>query len=106
MIWNEATGEFAVEYPAIDEATPSRLVYRTPSLAAGWHVVADIHSHGRGAAFFSGTDNADDAHATKLSLVIGLLGHPDGHAVASRLCAGGMFLPVPRSIFSGGDDAA
>jgi len=106
VVWNEQSQEFSVEFPIIDEATPSRLVYRTPSLAPSCHVVCDIHSHGSGSAFFSATDDADDAHATKISLVVGRLGHPDGPVVTSRLCAGGMFLPMPRSPFAGEHDAA
>lgn len=101
VLWNEATGAFTVNLPDIDEATPSRLVYRTPALPADWHMVCDIHSHGRGPEFFSTTDNADDAHATKISLVFGRLDQPDGPVMASRLCAGGMFLPLPRSPFAG-----
>ncbi|RJG51108.1 PRTRC system protein A [Sphingobium terrigena] len=101
VLWNEATGAFTVNLPDIDEASPSRLVYRTPALPADWHMVCDIHSHGRGSSFFSTTDNADDAHATKISLVFGRLDQPDGPIMASRLCAGGMFLPLPRSPFAG-----
>jgi PRTRC genetic system protein A len=106
VIWNEETRVFAVDFPVVDEATPSRLVYRPPVLAPQWHVVCDMHSHGRGAAFFSATDNIDDAHATKISVVIGRVDHPDGPVMASRLCAGGMFLPMPRSPFAGEPDAA
>jgi PRTRC genetic system protein A len=106
VIWNEATRTFAVDLPAIHEASPSRLVYRTPSLAADCHLVCDIHSHGSAGAFFSGTDNADDAHATKIALVFGHLDNPDGPTMASRLCAGGMFLPMPRSPFAGDTHAA
>ncbi|WP_343546752.1 PRTRC system protein A [Sphingobium yanoikuyae] len=101
VIWDEATGAFALDFPTIDEATPSRLVYRTPTLPAGWHIICDIHSHGRSRAFFSPTDDADDAHATKISLVFGRIDDPGGPVVASRLCAGGMFLPMPRSPFTG-----
>ncbi|WIW89278.1 PRTRC system protein A [Sphingobium sp. V4] len=101
VIWDEATGAFELDFPTIDEATPSRLVYRTPALAAGSHVICDIHSHGRSGAFFSPTDNADDAHATKISMVFGRIDDPGGAVRASRLCAGGMFLPMPRSPFSG-----
>ena len=104
VLWDEATGAFAVDYPVIEEATPSRVVYRTPALAPGWHLVCDIHSHGTAAAFFSATDDADDAHATKIALVVGRLGHPDGPTMASRLCADGLFLPLPRSPFLGGYD--
>lgn len=103
VIWNESTREYALEYPAIDEATPSRLVYRPPVLSADCHIVCDVHSHGRGAAFFSATDDADDAHATKIALVVGLLGHPQGPAMVARICAGGLFLPLPRSPFAGDD---
>lgn len=106
VLWNEASGEFAVEFPAIDEATPSRLVYRTPALGPFWHIVCDIHSHANGPAFFSATDDADDAHATKISLVFGRLKQPEGPMMASRLCAAGMFLPMPRSPFSGVRHAA
>lgn len=105
VIWNEATGDFAVDFPAIDEATPSRLVYRTPAVPIGCHVVCDIHSHGRGSAFFSSTDDLDDAHATKISLVFGRIDDPAGPVMASRLCAAGMFLPLPRSPFEGHHDA-
>jgi PRTRC genetic system protein A len=106
ILWNEATREFAVNFPAIDEATPSRLVYRTPVLMPEWHMVCDIHSHGSGPAYFSATDDADDAHATKISLVVGRLDQPNGPMMASRLCASGMFLAVPRNPFSGDHDAA
>jgi PRTRC genetic system protein A len=106
VLWNETTRAFAVEFPAIDEATPSRLVYRTPVPSAGWHVVCDIHSHGHGAAYFSATDDADDAHTTKIALVVGRLGHPDGPTTATRLCAAGLFLPLQRSPFSGEHHAA
>lgn len=106
VLWNEATGEFAVCFPVIDEATPCHLVYRTPVLLPDWHVVCDIHSHGIGPAYFSATDDADDAHATKISLVFGRLDHPDGPAMASRLCASGIFLAIPRSPFAGDRHAA
>lgn len=106
VIWNEVTRAFAVEFPIIDDATPSRLVYRTPALASDCHVVCDIHSHGNAPAFFSATDNADDAHSTKIALVFGHLDAADGPTMASRLCAGGMFLPMPRTPFAGDHHAA
>jgi len=107
VIWNEVDGRFAVDYPAVDHATPSRLVYRTPNLAPNWHIVCDVHSHGSAAAFFSSTDDADDAHATKIALVFGGLDDPSSPPMmASRLCADGLFLPMPRSPFAGDHDAA
>lgn len=105
VTWCEETADFAVDFPVIETATPSRLVYRTPSLRPGWHVVCDIHSHGRGPAFFSATDDADDAHATKIAVVFGRLDAAEGPVMASRICAAGMFLPMPRSPFDGAPDA-
>lgn len=106
VIWNEATRAFAVDLPVIDAATPSRLVYRPPALDVGWHLICDIHSHGAAPAFFSATDDADDADSTKISLVVGRIDHPDGSTMEGRLCAGGMFLAMPRSPFSGDHHAA
>lgn len=101
ILWNETTRAFTVHFPEIDQATPTRLVYRPPILQPDWHVICDIHSHGAGRAFFSATDDSDDAHATKISLVFGRFGHPDGPSMAARLCAGGMFLALPQSPFTG-----
>lgn len=95
ILWNDQTREFALEFPTIDEATPSRLVYRTPQPGPDWHVVVDIHSHGRGGAFFSATDNIDDANATKIAMVMGRFDLPEVQIV-TRLCACGMFLPLNR----------
>lgn len=100
VLWNENSGAFDVRFPEIEEATSSRLVYRTPRCDSGWHVVCDIHSHGRAGAFFSATDDQDDAGSTKISVVFGRLDRPTPSAVA-RICAAGMFLPMPRIPFAG-----
>jgi len=104
VLWHENGRAFSVVFPEIDEATSSRLIYRPPACPDGWHIVCDIHSHGAGGAFFSTTDNEDDAHATKISVVFGRLDRPTPSAVA-RICAAGMFLPLPRIPFAGGHDA-
>lgn len=106
ILWNEQTRTFWIRYPEIDAATPSRLAYRPPVLAQGWHLVCDLHSHGAGPAFFSATDNADDAHSTKIAIVAGSLGRDDGPTFAARLCAGGMFLELPGLPFEEATDAA
>lgn len=104
VLWNEHSRDFDVVFPEIEDASSSRLVYRPPVFGRGWHVVCDIHSHGRGGAFFSATDNEDDAHSTKISVVFGRLDRPTPSAVA-RICAAGMFLPLPRIPFAGVYDA-
>lgn len=104
VLWNEDSDAFSAVFPEIEEASSSRLVYRPPACPPGWHIVCDVHSHGAGGAFFSTTDNEDDAHATKISVVFGRLDRPKPSAVA-RICAAGMFLPLPRIPFAGGQDA-
>lgn len=108
VIWNENTGEFMLEFPAIEEATPSRLVYRTPQPDHGCHVICDLHSHGTMPAFFSATDDRDDTGSTKIAVVVGNLGHDSGPSIKARLCAHGMFLPMPAAPFVGlaAEDAA
>ena len=106
VVWNEGTGTFSIDLPELDRATPSRLVYRTPRLSVGCHLVCDIHSHGTAPAFFSATDDADDSDTTKIAVVFGNLDAADGPTMAVRLCAGGMFLPLPRSPFTGDQHAA
>jgi len=106
ILWHEQARTFRLEFPEIDAATPSRLVYRPPVLGQGWHLVCDIHSHGAGHAFFSGTDDADDAHSTKIAIVVGTLGTESTPTFKARLCAGGMFLTLPGLPFEGAPDAA
>lgn len=106
ILWHEQTRQFRIEFPQIDAATPSRLVYRPPVLAQGWHLVCDIHSHGAGPAFFSPTDNADDAYSTKIAIVVGSFGVSENLTVMARLCAGGMFLELPGLPFEEATDAA
>lgn len=101
VLWNEQSGAFSIEFPEIEQATPSRLVYRTPQPGPDWHVVCDIHSHGAGGAFFSATDDVDDLGSTKIAMVVGRLTHPDGPIMAMRICVAGMFLPMPLSPFAG-----
>lgn len=105
ILWHGETRAFRVDFPVIDDASPSRLVYRTPVVATGWHIVCDVHSHGHARAYFSPTDDADDVHATKIAIVVGSLDGPAGPTIAARLCAAGMFLPLPRSPFAGDPDA-
>ncbi|MDE2596305.1 MAG: PRTRC system protein A [Sphingomonadales bacterium] len=100
ILWNERTGEFSIDFPEIEAATPSRLVYRTPQPGPDCHVICDLHSHGTMPAFFSATDNEDDAHATKVAVVVGGLSYPEGPDFAVRLCAGGLFIPLPRLPFA------
>lgn len=73
--WDAAAQEYRL-WQALDnaEAQVARIRYQIPRDIDPADVVMDIHSHGKGAAYFSGTDDADDrmwAGPCVLSAVIG-----------------------------------
>ncbi len=71
IVWSETTREFSmIELPTISHG-PSHLNYDRPTLESNSWLIADLHSHGRGQAFFSSTDDRDDAGAVKLAMVAG-----------------------------------
>ncbi|MFM0046082.1 PRTRC system protein A [Paraburkholderia sediminicola] len=89
IVWSALTLEFRlVALPSLSHG-PGYLVYERPPLADGDCVVVDCHSHGRGEAFFSRTDNQDDRHDVKFALVLGHC-HQEP-STALRLCAKGIF---------------
>jgi PRTRC genetic system protein A len=90
-VWNENTQ--ALEYrPLIaTSASPGGVTFARPQLAPHEHLAVDIHSHGRLPAFFSATDDADDAGAVKLSIVIGEL-NADECSYGQRLCVLGLMI--------------
>ena len=62
-------------------------------LAEREHLAIDLHSHGLAPAYFSATDDQDDAGAVKISGVFGNLDQPVP-TVALRLCLLGLFIPL------------
>ncbi len=89
-VWNARTR--ALDYwPLIPTiATPGSITLARPVLEDHLELAVDLHSHGRLEAFFSTTDNDDDAGEVKLAYVAGTL---DGEASwAARLCLLGLFI--------------
>jgi PRTRC genetic system protein A len=94
IIWNSATRLWRIEYPEIiGEASAAHIQYKQVELADDEHLVIDLHSHGHGAAFFSSTDDVDDAGSVKIAGVYGNLdqGAP---TVSFRLCVLGLTIPL------------
>lgn len=89
-VWSELA--HGIEYRLLDEriATPASVEYDRPPLADGMHLAIDLHSHGRLPAYFSTTDDADDAGEVKISVVIGSL--HEQRDIAIRLCVLGHFI--------------
>ena len=96
IVWHEETKAFQlIELKAI-EATADRLNYERPKLDLGWHLVVDLHSHGKAGAFFSSTDDQDDGQSGEVK-VAGVVGNVDGTPQwCFRFAACGLFEELPR----------
>lgn len=94
LIWNDETREWAVRYPSpIGEPSAGHIKFQQVLLADREHLAIDMHSHGHASAFFSSTDDQDDAGAVKISGVFGNLDQPLP-TVTFRLCLLGLFIPI------------
>lgn len=94
IVWNELSGQFRLIRSEPLDAGAGHLHYRIPTLETGDHIVIDCHSHSSYKAFFSGTDNEDDAHAVKLAFVVGNCNR-ETPSTAMRLCVRGIFQNLP-----------
>jgi PRTRC genetic system protein A len=90
LIWNEHTTQWRYARREAISVSEFRIDYREVALEAGEHLVVDMHSHGSAAAFFSATDNEDDAGAMRVSLVLGNLDRQQPSS-QMRLCMNGFF---------------
>lgn len=90
-VWDESASRLRYTPLKAIDATPGSVKFHRPGLGDGLHLAVDLHSHGATSAFFSGTDDADDAGEVKLSIVIGDLGQ-DEPSIAMRLCVLGLFI--------------
>lgn len=94
LIWNHVTNVWSLRYPkTIGEATAGSIQFEQVELADDESLVVDLHSHGAHPAFFSATDDADDAGSVKICGVFGSL-EQSVQTVAFRLCVLGVYLPI------------
>lgn len=90
MIWDEQEAALTSVILEPIDSSPGHIQYKRPDLEAHQHVVADIHSHGTIAAFFSRTDNRDDRTDLKVAIVVGNLDKPQP-TIEARMCTYGHF---------------
>jgi PRTRC genetic system protein A len=81
------------------DVSPHRVHYRVPAMDADETLAVDLHTHGRGAPFWSQDDDRDD-QGIKVAGVFGYLHHPRPRA-AFRLVVNGMFRPLAHPWPSG-----
>ena len=94
LLWNHKTNEWSLKYPeVIGKATSGSITYKQVDVGEDESLVVDLHSHGAHSAFFSLTDNDDDAGAVKIAGVFGSLDQAV-QTVAFRLCVLGVYVPM------------
>ncbi|MFS2004643.1 PRTRC system protein A [Duganella sp. CT11-25] len=93
LMWNSSSNTWRLAYPDDVVATPASISYTAAIPSDNEHMVIDLHSHGNLHAFFSDTDDKDDAGSVKIAGVYGSL-DKDTPTVAFRLCALGLNIPI------------
>ncbi|MGV7240896.1 PRTRC system protein A [Caballeronia sp. M23-90] len=95
IVWSTRTRQFRLLPVVILSQSSGSLKYDRPERHDDEVLIIDCHSHGRHPAYFSSTDNEDDKHDIKFSLVVGnCAAHVPSFAF--RLCAKGIFEEVER----------
>ncbi len=89
-VYDERTGDLRYQLLAPDAASPGCITFHRPRLAEHEHLAIDLHSHGALEAFFSATDDADDAGEVKYAVVAGTIDKQPTYA--TRLCLLGHFI--------------
>lgn len=99
--WDEESGKFMFRRLDANNASAAYIDVNRPRLNDNEHLVLDMHSHGKGRAFFSGTDNEDDQGEVKIAMV---LGHCNREKLdtKTRLCCLGLYIPLAANVADDG----
>lgn len=99
LIYSRSTGGLRLEFCDAEWASPVRIDYRRPPMARDETVAVDLHTHGRGPAFWSADDDRDD-QGIKVAGVFGLLDQPAPMA-CFRLVINGLYKSLLRHPWQG-----
>lgn len=99
LIYSRRTGGLRLDFCDAEFASPMRIDYRRPPMAADETVAVDLHTHGRAPAFWSADDDRDD-QGMKVAGVFGLLDQPKPMA-CFRLVVNGLYKTLPRHPWQG-----
>jgi len=94
VLWNSDRNTWRLLVPETISATPGSISYKQVEPDANEHLVIDLHSHGCLDAFFSDTDNADDAGSVKIAGVYGNL-NTASPTLTFRICVLGLYITAP-----------
>lgn len=99
LIYSRSSGRLRLAMCDPERASPSRIRYRRPSMAGDETVAVDLHTHGRGPAFWSDEDDRDD-QGIKVAGVFGQLDRPRPSA-CFRLVINGFYKSLDRHPWGG-----
>ncbi|CAM3420885.1 PRTRC system protein A [Paracidovorax anthurii] len=99
LIYSRSSGRLRLAICEAEWASPVRIDYRRPPMAHDETVAVDLHTHGRGPAFWSADDDRDD-QGIKVAGVFGLLDQPAPMA-CFRLVVNGLYKALPRHPWQG-----
>ena len=99
LIYSRSTGRLRLEFCDAEWSSPVRIDYRRPPMARDETVAVDLHTHGRGPAFWSADDDRDD-QGIAVAGVFGLLDQPAPMA-CFRLVINGLYKTLPRHPWQG-----
>lgn len=95
LVWDAREQRLKYRELEILKASAGQVEVKRPALEDHESLAVDLHSHADMDAFFSSTDDADDAGEVKISGVVGRLGAGAAPVWAFRLCALRVYLPLP-----------
>lgn len=93
IVYDALEQAYRLTEPPVSSVSPGHITYAT----SGYDdelLVLDIHSHGTGHAFFSGTDNRSDNHGVYLASVLGCCKDMNEIEVKTRIVVHGIHYNV------------
>jgi PRTRC genetic system protein A len=94
LVYSRRTSTLRLAMCDVVSSSPAHIDYRLPALADDETVAVDLHTHGRGAPFWSDDDDRDD-RGIKVAGVFGCL-HHDQPRAEFRLVLNGMYKALPH----------
>ncbi|MDN0082347.1 PRTRC system protein A [Crenobacter sp. SG2305] len=94
ILWDACSQAYRYQDLEVIDVSEDHIEYHRPALSDAEELALDLHSHGRGDAYFSPKDDKDDRGEVKVSLVVGRC-HTATPTLMARICAVGLFLNVP-----------
>lgn len=95
ILYDPTERRYRLHIPETESVSQRHIRYRTTGYDAE-QLVFDVHTHGDGPAFFSGTDDISDRQGgIYIAIVLGRCGTANTLTATARIVVDGIFYPVP-----------